>query len=74
MWVCTSTAPGRTYLPEASITWASGADSPAPTAFTTPSSDDADSMVRQLVVPTQITRPPSRLVLLIFSASDSSTM
>ncbi len=38
MWVCTSTAPGRTYLPEASITWASGADSPAPTAFTTPSS------------------------------------
>ena len=42
-------------------------------AFSTPSSVDADSTVRQLVVPTQITRPPAAFVSLTLAASDSST-
>ena len=43
-------------------------------AFKIPSSPVADSRVRQLVVQTQITRPPFAFVSLIFFASDSSTI
>ena len=39
-----------------------------------PSSVEADSTVLQLVVPTQITRPPAALVSFTFFASDSSTI
>ena len=39
--------------------------------FKRPFSSAADSIVRQLVVPTQITRPPLSLAWLIFSAASS---